>query len=98
MSEDHRASFEKLIGQTIGMSSPILGNDPIKLHEVILRGVEGGGIWIESPNVTQGFLQKNKIQATPKTPVFFVPYQQIYAVLSSIDRVSLSDSAFDMPE
>jgi hypothetical protein len=61
MSEELRASFEKLIGQEIKISSPALGNDPAILHPVILRGLESGGLWIESAERNQTFLRRHKI-------------------------------------
>lgn len=98
MSENKRASFESLIGQKVAIASLILGNDLLHLHEVTVRGVESGGLWIERAELTQDILRKFKAQSAPRTVVFFLPYHQIHIAMSAIDLISLSESAFGLSE
>jgi hypothetical protein len=97
MSDDLRVSFENLIGQSVLISSDAFG-DPKKLAKVILRGVESGGLWLESNEITQDLLQAFKAKAADKTVVFFVPYHRIKLAISSIGLMALSESSFGLTD
>lgn len=95
MTENLRVSFKGLIGKHVLIASNAMG-DATKLHNVILRGVESGGIWIESEELTADLLKMLKINVASKTSVFFLPYHRIALAISSIDRVALSESALGL--
>jgi hypothetical protein len=70
-----------------------------RIHEsqyqkVKLHGVEAGGIWIESQNITNAILQSVGSQVAPKTPIFFFPYHQISFVIGRLDVPALDEKAF----
>jgi hypothetical protein len=84
--------LQNLIGQTILALVPsIHGTD---LQKLKLHGVENGGLWIESQELTNVFLSRVGAQTAPKTMVFFLPYHQISFVLGSLDVPSLSEKAY----
>lgn len=62
---------------------------------VILRGVENGGIWVESQELTEGMLELVRLKAAPKTPVLFLPYSSIACAIASIETPALSDKALE---
>jgi hypothetical protein len=63
------ARLKKMIGGTIYAVVPFLGGD--KIHHLKLRDVEFGGIWVESEDATDNFLEKLGIQISANTPLFF---------------------------
>jgi hypothetical protein len=84
-------NFETLIGKTIPIMIPMIHlND---LLNVIIRGVEPGGIWIESETMTQHILESLG-QPALKTPVFFVPYHEIRFAFYPTEKLALSEKAF----
>jgi hypothetical protein len=84
-------NFEALIGKTVPIMIPIM--NPNGLVDAIIRGVEAGGIWIECENLTQSVLVALGVSAL-KTPVFFVPFQQIKFASYGSETLALSDKAF----
>jgi hypothetical protein len=67
-----------------------------RYEKVILRGVEMGGIWIESQTLMNEFLQLVGAASAPKTLVFFVPYASITVVVSAIDKTALNEKAYGL--
>lgn len=81
------------IGDSIWAIIPMVTNKNIK--KFTLHGVESGGIWIESQELTNTFLRNvAKRQDLPKTPVFFVPYAKILTIVESVEGPALSEQAF----
>ncbi len=75
--------LDEFIGENIYLKPKIAfqAGEEHKLYPVKLSGVELGGIWIESEALT--LMLKKAVgltaeQPTPKTPVFFFPYSEIY--------------------
>ena len=97
MSDDLKVSFEKLVGEYILVATDVFGKER-KLHRVTLRGVEAGGLWLESNEFMQDMMRELKKQALEKTPVFFLPYHRIHFVISSTGTVALSESAYGVTE
>jgi len=58
---------------------------------VILHGVEPGGIWIEAKSVNERVLDRLKTRMLKSTPVVFLPYHQIEAIVSEVANTMLSD-------
>jgi hypothetical protein len=87
--------FTELIGDSIYVRSPLIHSTNIK--EVKLVGVEAGGLWIESQELTNLVLDSYAdptIVGSRKTPLFFLPYHQISMVLTTIDGLVLREKAF----
>jgi hypothetical protein len=84
-----------MVGDQILIRTAIFG-DPNKLHKVKLLGVEAGGIWIESQEFLNVALQIGGVASTENIPVIFVPYHQIYFVLSSVRGLALDEKAFGL--
>lgn len=81
-----------MIGEDILASIPSI--HPTDLQVVKLHGVEQGGLWLESENLTQTMLRSLKMAASSRTPIFFVPYHEIRVLIQGTDKVSLSEEAF----
>ena len=85
--------LDEFIGEwiTVKPKLPFEGGKPLKMYSVKLHGVEAGGVWIESPQLTSmlkkvvGLPEK---QATPRTPVFFFPFSEIYFLLAGETQLS----------
>jgi len=74
--------LDDLIGQRVLMS---LVNSEVAAYDVILHGVENGGIWIESKELETllGHRKGKPMRMKPsKKPVFFYPYHQIALLIS----------------
>jgi hypothetical protein len=84
-------TLNELVGQTITALVPFI--DRTVMQKLTLHGVETGGIWVESQTLTDLFLGRIGVSASPKTAIFFLPYQQIVFVLGSIDVPALSEKA-----
>jgi len=80
------------IDKSIIVSVTALGG----VKEVTLRGVEAGGIWIESQEATNQLLTHFKTATSPNIFVFFVPYQKIEMITVPIPKVGLNEKAFDV--
>ena len=74
------------IGHNITMVIPTIHKTA--MQNVKLLGVEIGGVWVESPALTNLALRRIGQQNTPKTIVFFLPYHAISVALSSIEKPS----------
>jgi hypothetical protein len=76
--------LEDLIGQKVIIA--LLGSKNPAGYDVILHGVENGGLWVESPELAQGsevlLPPQKKGQPTQKV-VFFFPYARIQFLVAS---------------
>jgi hypothetical protein len=74
--------FDDLIGKKVILA---LMNSEAASYDVVLHGVEHGGIWVESPDLERLFGHQRgnatKLKLLKK-PVFFYPYSQISLVIS----------------
>ena len=72
-------NLTKYVNKTIFVSIPPLSGD-LKCRPYKLMGVELIGLWLESADLTNGFLTKEHAAHTSTTWAFFVPYSQIACV------------------
>jgi hypothetical protein len=72
-------NLTKYVNKTIFVSIPPLSGD-LKCRPYKLTGVELIGLWLESADLTNGFLTKEHAAHTSTTWAFFVPYSQIACV------------------
>jgi hypothetical protein len=80
--------LEALINQEILLL--MVNSEVHKSGTVILRGVESGGIWVESSYLSGMFSPQkiaNQIESKPQ-PVFFVPFAQVRLLTLPPVRVS----------
>jgi hypothetical protein len=84
--------FSELIGQEIAVLIPKIHHSD--LQRVLVVGVEGGGIWIESQDATSVVLQKLNLAASPRTIVFFLPYHEIMFAMAGAAGTALDEKAF----
>jgi hypothetical protein len=83
--------FESIIGKSVIAIVPMV--HATNLQEFIVRGVEGGGIWVEWKEITDGLLEGLGVPAI-KTPIIFLPFHAIKYLVYSSDGLSLSERAF----
>lgn len=96
MAKPDLPTLRKLVGQRIVIKCAVINDgNPATVN---LINLDAGGIWIESQAVTEQFLSALRRQQISKTPVVFVPFQQIEWVLSAIDYPALSESKFGIPD
>jgi hypothetical protein len=85
-------SFDELQGQTVLAIVPII--DRLVFQKLKIIGCETGGLWVECQGLTNLVLKSIGQQTAPKTPIFFLPFQQITLAWTVIDQTALSESAF----
>lgn len=83
--------LESLIGKKVLACISMMGNT--KLNEIVIHGVETGGLWIESEKYARLWVEKLDVPAI-RTPLFFVPYSGIQFVLHSLEKLELSEEKF----
>jgi hypothetical protein len=69
--------------------------DPDHEQEVLLHGVEAGGVWIESQELTNNFLTRMRVSSSPRTIVLFLPWHEISFAIGSIDKPGLNETIID---
>ena len=84
--------FTELLDEEILIQLPRV--HPEILYSVMLRGIEPGGLWIESQEITNAILKSIGASSTQSTPVTFFPYQQISLVLGRAAGPALNEKAF----
>jgi hypothetical protein len=84
--------LKAMIGHKVLALIPFI--DKLIFQEITLHGVECGGIWVESQNLTNMMLQAIKEQSAPKTIVYFLPWHQISFLMSPIDTPALNEKSF----
>lgn len=75
--------LDDLIGQKIIIA--LVNSKNHAGYDVILHGVEGGGLWIESSELARGsevLLPQQKKGQPPQKAVFFFPYAQIQVLIA----------------
>jgi hypothetical protein len=90
--ERKRMQLSEYVGQQIIINAQPLGG----LQQVKLLGVEAGGVWIESQEITNQFLAHFRVATAPNTFVFFLPYGEIEIISVHIPTVGLNETAFDV--
>ena len=93
MSDDYRVSLAQLVGKPIGIFCSFFSNKP-ELVQVILRGIEAVGIWVENLKLNQETLEHLKLSASEYTPVIFVPYHKVEVIVVTVESLTLSESSF----
>ena len=85
-------NFTKLIGKEVLGVVPML--DPLLLQKLVIRGVEGGGVWVECQALTNLMLEKMKLTSAAKTPIFFLAFHEMRFVWYAENVPSLNEGAF----
>jgi hypothetical protein len=80
-----------LIGTEIFILAEWFSKNAEDFGPAILHGVEPGGIWIETKNINQNVLDRFKTTMLATTPVVFLPYHKIEAIVSEVAKTLLSD-------
>lgn len=83
-------SLKSFVGQPVVVQTRLLG----KRMVLTLRAVDRDGLIFEWPAFTEAVLKLNAAQASPTTPLFFVPFWQVVYVAALGELVSLSEEAF----
>ena len=84
-------SLAQFVGTKIHILSPLIAEEHFRT--VTLHAVEHGGIWISGKEITDMLHRVTKSRMLARTPVLFVPFSQISAILQSVDGVQISDTA-----
>jgi hypothetical protein len=85
-------TLQSFVGKTVAAVIPLMHKT--KFQEITIRGVEHGGIWIESQALTNAMIKAAGLQDPSKTPVFFLPFSQIVLLMTSVEGMSVSEGAF----
>ena len=89
-------SLKELVGKSIVAHIPALDKENsvfVRLHKV-----EANGIWIESKTFNQAMLEKFEMPVSFTTLVLFVPFCGIDYIVSSVESITLSETAFGIGE
>ena len=84
--------LSEMVGEEIVASIPFLHQTA--WQSLKLLAVEPNGLWVQSHKFNDDMMRALKVQAAPKTAVFFIPFHQIKFIMSSLDSPSLRDDAF----
>jgi hypothetical protein len=84
-----KPTLQTLVGQQIRALIPILQSTPT---DIIIRGVEVGGIWIEHDRTTQKIMRDLGQAVSEETALLFVPYSGIGYLLGWMEKIALSES------
>jgi hypothetical protein len=84
--------FQNYIGQTLLFQIPKIHE--VKYWKLKLLGVDPGGVWVESQDLTNSLLQAFNVPTMPKTPALFVPYHAISFAVAAMDVPALDEKAF----
>lgn len=88
--------LKELIGRLVVMKIPAL--DESELVFVKLLRLEAAGVWVESHRYNQEMLERYDMPESATTLVLFVPYASVAYVVSSVQKIALSESAFGLDE
>lgn len=89
-------SLREMVGTLIVARIPVLDKENnvfVRLHRV-----EMSGIWVESKTFNQDMLEKYEIPASITTLVLFIPFSGIEYIISSVECVSLSETALGLSD
>ena len=87
-------SLREMVGTLIVARIPTLDKENnvfVRLHRI-----EMSGIWVESKTFNQDMLEKYEIPASITTLVLFIPFSGIDYIISSVECVSLSETALGL--
>ena len=82
-------NFSSLIGSQVTILSKFLDPTLAPVNATV-RGVEAGGIWIETQHLTDLILKAIGQSTYEATPVFFLSFAAIYCVIATQDVPSIS--------
>ena len=85
-------NLQNLVGENVLALIPRIHNS--HYQSVKLHAVEAGGIWVESQELTNQFLQAAGTQVAKRTPLFFFPYHEIALVIGRLNAPALDEKAF----
>ena len=85
-------NLSNYIDQEVSLLIPSI--DSKVLQRVKLRGVEPGGVWIESQTMMNVILGSLAVAASPRTLAFFFPYSAIKFGFVGIEGPGLNEKAF----
>ncbi|HUQ49550.1 MAG TPA: hypothetical protein VM056_02460 [Terriglobales bacterium] len=88
--------LEKLVGQTIFAKIPQFNPEIPVLYKLL--EIEHGGLWLESQDLLNEFLEVAQRQASPRTLTIFVPLSQVGYIFGSEDYPALSEKAFGLKQ
>ena len=84
-------SLKEMEGELIVLRLALVGDD---FMQVRLHKVEDFGIWIETQVMTDMLLSSVGAPASQKTPVFFLPWNAVLAIVGWEPGTSLNRAAF----
>jgi hypothetical protein len=87
-------TLKGLVGTLVIASIPALDEEEMVL--VKLHKVESAGVWVEHQGFTDRMLLRCEIAVSRTTVIVFVPFEGVNFILSSIDSVALSETAFGL--
>jgi len=87
-------NFSDLVENHIYLQLPRVS--PVKFHKFMLRGVEAGGLWVESQEVINSVLREAGVATSPKKALIFFPFHEISLASVSVDETSLDEKAFGL--
>lgn len=87
-------NLDSLIGQMI-LILPTWSQDGIYLRANLI-GVDPGGVWVDSQEITEYVLRSLGAQATPKSLAVFLPFAQLRFAIAARDVPSLDEKAFGL--
>jgi hypothetical protein len=86
--------FSDFVGQEIVVL--IKQISPTLLQKVTLLGVENGGIWVHSQELTNKMLSQLGHASAPTSMAFFYPYCEISFAMKNIPGIALNETAFGL--
>ena len=87
-------SLKEMVGEFIVTRIPVLDKENkilVRLHKV-----ESGGIWVESHAFNEAMLEEYEMPGSVTSLLLFIPYSGIDFIVSSIQAVVLSETAFGL--
>jgi hypothetical protein len=82
------------VGQTILIRSLVIKEDAPAVVKLV--SLDEAGIWVESQDATEHYLAQFKYASSPKTPVWFLPFAQIFWILGSENYPAISEKALGL--
>jgi hypothetical protein len=87
-------SLTEMIGDLIVARIPVLDEENkivVRLHKV-----EQSGIWVESHAFNESMLEEYDMPVSVTSLLLFIPFSGIDYILSSIQTIALSETAFGL--
>ena len=86
--------FSDLIGKEVAIIIPRFSQNVFQT--VIIVGVEGGGIWIESQELMNALLQRLNAKTGAYNLAFFLPFHEITFAMTRGSGQALNEKAFGL--